>query len=183
MNVRIHVALPLLGLFFLSALPWLLGGCAVSTVLDACQTERGAVAAFADSSEVAPMLGGGQGDRCCWSPCALLATALPLCYLSLGVSVLRLIDKILILPPWPYKAWFPSLESLAGPLAFLISCSCLLLWCCFGRGQGGHGELKHLAEQTSPPFPPSLSNQLLCCFNSCLSRVWGIGGGGESCCW
>lgn len=64
------------------------------------------------------------------------------------LHALALIDKNLILPPWPYKAWFPSPESLAGPLTFLISCSCLLLWCCFGRGQGGHGEWKHLAGQT-----------------------------------
>ena len=64
------------------------------------------------------------------------------------LHALALIDKNLILPPWPYKAWFPSPESLAGPLTFLISCSCLLLWCCFGRGQGGHGEWKHLAGRT-----------------------------------
>lgn len=64
------------------------------------------------------------------------------------LHALALIDKNLILPPWPYKAWFPSPESLAGPLTFLISCSCLFLWCCFGRGQGGHGEWKHLAGQT-----------------------------------
>lgn len=67
------------------------------------------------------------------------------------LHALTLIDKNLILPPWPYKAWFPSPESLAGPLTFLISCSCLLLWCCFGRGQGGHGEWKHLAGQTLLP--------------------------------
>lgn len=60
------------------------------------------------------------------------------------LHALALIDKNLILPPWPYKAWFPSPESLAGPLTFLISCSCLLLWCCFGRGQGedvGNGNI------------------------------------------
>lgn len=66
------------------------------------------------------------------------------------LHALALIDKNLILPPWPYKAWFPSPESLAGPLTFLISCSCLLLWCCFGRGQGGHGEWKHLAGPSVP---------------------------------
>lgn len=65
--------------------------------------------------------------------------------LSGRLHALALIDKNLILPPLPYKAWFPSPESLAGPLTFLISCSCLLLWCSFGRGQGGHQEWKHLA--------------------------------------
>lgn len=80
------------------------------------------------------------------------------------LHALTLIDKNLILPPWPYKAWFPSPESLAGPLTFLISCSCLLLWCCFGRGQGGHGEWKHLAGQTiSAPCLLSLQTLALAC--------------------
>lgn len=80
------------------------------------------------------------------------------------LHALTLIDKNLILPPWPYKAWFPSPESLAGPLTFLISCSCLLLWCCFGRGQGGHGEWKHLAGQTiSAPCLLSLQTLVLAC--------------------
>lgn len=60
-------------------------------------------------------------------------------YLCLGVSVLPLIDKNWILPPWPYKAWFPSLESLAGPLTFLISCSCLLLGAVLEGGREDRG--------------------------------------------
>lgn len=80
------------------------------------------------------------------------------------LRALALIDKNLILPPWPYKAWFPSPESLAGPLTFLISCSCLLLWCCFGRGQGGHGEWKHFAGRTaSAPCLVSLQALALAC--------------------
>lgn len=80
------------------------------------------------------------------------------------LHALALIDKNLILPPWPYKAWFPSPESLAGPLTFLISCSCLLLWCCFGRGQGGHGEWKHLAGWAfSAPCPVSPQAPALAC--------------------
>lgn len=86
------------------------------------------------------------------------------------LHALALIDKNLILPPWPYKAWFPSPESLAGPLTFLISCSCLLLWCCFGRGQGGHGEWKHLAGWTvSAPSLVSLQALALACLACGLS--------------
>lgn len=91
------------------------------------------------------------------------------------LHALTLIDKNLILPPWPYKAWFPSPESLAGPLTFLISCSCLLLWCCFGRGQGGHGEWKHLAGQTISA-PCLLSLQMLA--PACPCYLWPFAQGG-----
>lgn len=91
------------------------------------------------------------------------------------LHALTLIDKNLILPPWPYKAWFPSPESLAGPLTFLISCSCLLLWCCFGRGQGGHGEWKHLAGQTTSA-PCLLSLQTLAL--ACPCYLWPFAQGG-----
>lgn len=91
------------------------------------------------------------------------------------LHALTLIDKNLILPPWPYKAWFPSPESLAGPLTFLISCSCLLLWCCFGRGQGGHGEWKHLAGQTISA-PCLLSLQTLA--PACPCYLWPFAQGG-----
>lgn len=91
------------------------------------------------------------------------------------LRALTLIDKNLILPPWPYKAWFPSPESLAGPLTFLISCSCLLLWCCFGRGQGGQGEWKHLAGQ-SISAPCLLSLQTLAL--ACPCHLWPCARGG-----